>query len=121
VITEAHLQGLEEALEHGGGTHNIEHVLAAVRRGEAQLWLDDDAAIVTEVNDTPNEKELHFWLATGTLSDVLALMNKVTEWGRTRGCTVATMAGRFGWKKILANEGWEPQMIVMGRRLDGQG
>lgn len=121
MITEDHLQGLEKALEAGGGSHSIEHVLAAVRRGEAQLWLDGDAAIVTEVNDAPNHRELHFWLATGTLEDVIALSNKVTEWGRERGCTVATLSGRFGWKKALAQEGWEPTMIVMGKRLDGQG
>jgi hypothetical protein len=115
------LQGLEEALEHGGGTHELEHVLAAIRRGEAQLWVEGDSCLVTEINDTPNERELHFWLATGTLDGTVALSNKVMEWGRARGCTVATLSGRRGWAKALAAEGWALQLVVMGRRLDGQG
>lgn len=118
-LSQVHLDGLEEALDHGGGTHDLGHVLAAVRSGMAQLWADGPCVIVTEVNDTPNEKELHFWLAAGTLDEVVALSNKVMEWGREVGCTVATLCGRRGWAKALANEGWSHRMIEMGRRLDG--
>jgi len=114
-----HVDGLKKALQHGGGTHSIEHVLSAVRDGDAQLWLEKDACIVTEVNDAPNMRTLHFWLATGTLGDVIALSNKVMAWGRDCGCTVATLSGRRGWLKALAAEGWEPHSVEMVRRLDG--
>lgn len=120
MLSERHLAGLEEALQRGGGTHDLSHVLAAVQRGDAQLWLDSldgDAVIVTEVHCAPNEKELHFWLASGTLDSVIALSNKVMEWGRERGCTVATLSGRRGWIKALAPEGWEPLTVNMARRL----
>ena len=120
-LTETHLRGLEAALEIGGSTHDLEHVFAAVTQGLAQLWVEGPCVIVTEVNDTPNETELHFWLAAGTLAEVIDLSNKVIEWGREVGCTVATLSGRRGWAKALANEGWGHRMIEMGRRIDGQG
>ena len=116
-----HVRGLEEALEPGGGSHDLVHVLRAVARGEAQLWEEGDACLVTEVNDAPNMRELHFWLATGTLDDVIALSNKVMHWGREQGCSVATLTGRLGWQKALRGEGWEPRTVNMARRLDGQG
>lgn len=118
-VTEDHLRGLEEALHHGGDTHRLQDVLAAVARGDAQLWTEGPCIIVTEVNDTPVERELHFWLAAGTLDEVIALSNKVMEWGREQGCTVASLCGRRGWTRALATEGWGHQMVVMGQRLDG--
>jgi len=120
-VTGDHIVGLEKALDHGGRTHDINHVFAAVGRLEAQVWIEGPCIIVTEVNDSPRERELHFWLAAGTLDEVVALSNKVMEWGREMGCTVASLCGRRGWTKALANEGWGNQLVVMGRRLDGQG
>lgn len=111
------LEGLDTALMHGGGSHSLAHVFAAVGRGDAQLWVEADACIVTEVNDAPNHRELHFWLATGTLDDLITLSNKVMDWGRSMGCEVATLTGRRGWTKALVSEGWEPHVVTMGRRL----
>lgn len=119
-VREVHLEGIENALKHSGGTHALNHVLAAVHEGRAQMWIDGDSVIVTEVNDTPLERVLHFWLAAGALDEVLPLSNKVLEWGRALGCTVATLQGRKGWSRALLKEGWdEVYQISMGRRLDG--
>ena len=120
-LTQKHLDGLEAALAQGGDTHRLQDVLSAVYQGTAQLWIDGPCVIVTEVNDTPLERELHFWLAAGTLDEVIHLSNKVMKWGREQGCTVASLCGRRGWAKALRREGWNHQMIVMGQRLDGQG
>lgn len=120
-MTQEHLDGLEDALAQGGNTHRLQDVLAAIRSGTAQLWIEGPCVIVTEVNDTPVERELHYWLAAGTLEEVIHLSNKVMEWGREVGCTVASLVGRRGWSKLLKSEGWTHQMIVMGQRLDGKG
>lgn len=117
LLNDEHVAGLEEALLHGGGTHSIADVFASVDKGTAQLWLDGDAVIVTEINCAPNEKELHFWLAAGPLDEVIALSEKLVGWGRLSGCTVATLTGRRGWTKALKPNGWEPQSVTMARRL----
>ena len=117
MLSEEHLAGLEEALRQGGGMHDIEHVLSAVTQHRAQLWVEGPNAMVTEVIVGPKEKGLHFWIATGTLDGCIALSNKVMDWGREVGCTVASLTGRPGWARALAHEGWEHRMVEMGRRL----
>lgn len=112
-----HIDGLQKALEVGGGTHSIMDVLDQISRGDAQLWTDPDAVVVTEVHDAPQCRELRFWLATGKLDAVLAIQHRIIEWGRSVGCTKAVLTGRRGWTKALRDQGWEEIMVVMGREI----
>lgn len=108
---------LEEALAHGGGTHSLGDVAAAIDVGTAQLWESPGALLVTEVNVGPRLKELHFWLAAGELDAVLALADIVMDWGREIGCQVATLTGRKGWERVMKRRGWDSQLVTMGRML----
>ena len=112
-----HLEGIARALSYGGATHSLSDVLDQIERGDAQLWLDDSALIVTEVHDTPRLRELRFWIATGELQAVVDLSERVLDWGRAMGCKRAVLTGRKGWVKALAGEGWKQEMVVMGRAL----
>lgn len=114
------ISGVEAALAYGGQTHTAGDVVRAILAGEAQLWAnDDDALIVSEIHDHPRARVLHFWLAAGDLEPVIALSRRVLEWGRSVGCTRATLAGRKGWVRALASEGWAPELVVMGRDIGG--
>lgn len=112
-----HLDGIERALEVGGGTHAVLDMLRQVTDHEAQLWTAEDALIVTEVHDAPRLRELRFWIATGKRDAVVALSEQVLEWGRKMGCQQAVFTGRKGWVRALADEGWEQWAVVMGRKL----
>jgi hypothetical protein len=86
--------------------------------GDAQVWHEDDAVFVTEIHDTPGHRELHFWLAAGTLDeDMFSLANKVMDWGRDQGCTVATLNGRRGWERTLKRTGWTLRHIELQKVL----
>lgn len=108
-----HNAGIARALTEGGSTHTLEDVLDAVELGEAQLWLEEDACIVTEIHQAPRAQILHFWIATGKLEPVLALRHKVMAWGKERGCTKATMTGRRGWLRALAGTEWRETLALM--------
>jgi hypothetical protein len=112
-----HITGIQQALETAGGTHALEDVLACIERGEAQLWIEPDALIVSEIIDTPQLRELRFWISTGELEAVIELGERVLVWGREMGCKRAVMTGRMGWKRLAAQHGWQPEMIVIGREL----
>ena len=109
--------GIEEALEHGGGTHSLADVIEAVKTGKAQLWLEEDALLVTEVLQHPNKLVLYFWLATGEMEAVIALSRRVIEWGKKQGCTAAGMMGRKGWTRALREEGWAPTMVQYTKEI----
>ena len=113
-----HLVGFEKALQHSGGTHTLQDVADSVESGRAQFWTEGNAAIITELRETPQVKVLHFWLATGELEDVISLSEKIIDWGRHNGYKRATLAGRKGWEKVLALTGWEPELVLMGRKID---
>lgn len=114
-MTTETLAGLEKALAAGGDTHTIGDVVAAVLAGEAQLWEDEGALIVTEIQVYPRKRTLHFWLATGGMAPVIALSHRILAWGREQGIETATLAGRRGWERALAGDGWRPAMTVMER------
>ena len=109
-------EGLRKALERGGG-HTLEDVARLIRDGQAQLWAEDEAVLVTQIIDTPQRRELHFWLATGALDKVVDLSNRVLDWGRDNGCEHATLSGRRGWVKALSGEGWTEELVLMGRPI----
>jgi hypothetical protein len=111
------LPQLREALAHGGNTHTVGDVVNALLDGAAQLWVDEGALLVTEVETYPRLMALHFWLAAGELSAVIALSQRAMEWGRSIGCTRASLSGRRGWERALAAEGWAATRTVMERAL----
>lgn len=105
------------ALEHGPPTHTVEDVLEEIRLQRAQLWEGAKSIIVTEVQDYPRARILHFWLAAGDLDEVIALSHIAMDWGRANGCERATLAGRRGWERALKSEGWNHQLVLLGRPL----
>ena len=115
--TEYTLAGIETALAHGGETHTVGDVCNQILAGDAQLWEDEGALIITEIHHYPRKKICHYWLATGELDAVVRLSHKINEWAKEVGCESATLAGRKGWERVLASEGWTPMLTVMGREL----
>lgn len=111
------VKGIERALREGGSTHTVEDVLRQIEAGKAQLWVRDNALIVTEIHETPRASILHFWLATGKMEPVLELHREVMEWGRTQGCDRATLTGRRGWLRVLAGLGWRETLALMEAKL----
>lgn len=112
--------GLETALQHGGETHTLGDVVRQIMDGKAQYWESEGAAIITEIHDTPRMRLVHFWLATGELKEVISLSTEVLRWAESIGCKEASLAGRRGWQKVLASEGWKPRLVLMGRSINGE-
>ncbi len=117
-----HIAGLEKALLHSGGTHSLRDVADQITQGDAQLWAEESAVLVTQIVETPKMRILHFWLAAGEMDEVITLTEKVIKWGSKNGCERATLTGRKGWERALASTDWEPELVLMGRNItDGQG
>lgn len=100
------LPQVERALSYAD-TYDAREMAAEVMEGRAQLWQEGNALIVTQLDQKPRETILRFWVAAGEMDDVLALAEKVYDWGREIGCQRAVFVGRKGWEKPLATHGWE--------------
>ena len=121
-MTKLTLLGLEKALEHSLGTHTVGDVVAQILAGNAQLWEDEDALIVTEVQVHPRKRVLHIWLATGDMDACIALHHRILRWAQEeQGCELATLAGRRGWERVLGSEGWTPRLSLMAKEIGEDG
>ena len=113
------LPQIQKALDLGGNTHTVQDVADAVLSGHAQLWTAGDGLVVTQVQDHPQGRELVFWIAAGSLEDVLDLAPGIYEWGREIGCVMATFTGRRGWARPLVEHGWKvnQEMVIYQKDL----
>tara|TARA_R100000482_G_scaffold13473_1_gene4012 strand:- start:70 stop:429 length:360 start_codon:yes stop_codon:yes gene_type:complete len=99
---------IEAALEYTGGTHDIIDIYEGLYKGTMQLWPAKDSCLVTEIINYPKKKVLNIFLGGGDLTEILSMHDDVISWAKQQGCTALNMTGRFGWKKPLAEHGWQP-------------
>jgi len=98
---------IEAALEYSGGTHDFEDVARSLYSGAMQLWPAPKGCIITEIVVYPKKKVLHVFLGGGELQQIMEMHKDVIAWAKTQGCEALTMTGRHGWKKPLAEHGWQ--------------
>ena len=105
---------LQDALEYTDGTHTLADVREGIDVDRLQFWPGVHSAVVTEVAQYPHQRHLHFFLAAGRLPELEAMFPVIREWGRSQGCTRATLVGRAGWtRSFLRGLGWRPTAVVM--------
>ena len=92
-------------------------VLNQISEGEAQIWHEEGALIVTEVHDYPQKRVLHFWLATGEIAPLVSLHNHILTEAKLIGCEQATISGRKGWERVLGSESWSPMLRILSREI----
>ena len=109
---------LEAALVYSGGTHTVDDVMGMVEDGRLQFWPGPHSVVITEIIEYPQRRVLNFFLAGGHLAELEAMLPGIEAWGRTQGCTEASLSGRKGWvRSFLAHEGWHESLVVMTKEL----
>lgn len=77
-------------------------VVERIEQGQAQLWLGEQSAMVTEIVGDA----IHVWLGGGSLPELLEMRPLVEKAGREWGCKRATICGRLGWDRALKEHGF---------------
>lgn len=105
---------IERALSHASATHAFEDVAQMVSAGQANYWPGPASIVVTETIDHPKARLLHFFLAAGLRPELERMTPLILQWGRSQGCTRATLVGRKGWQRtFLARTGWRTTDLVL--------
>jgi len=105
------------ALEHSGGTHEWVDIVDMIAAGRLQLWPAPEGCLVTEVVTYPRKTVLNVFLAGGTMAQIFDMNASVVRWAKANGCTAATMHGRRGWTRALADLGWRETLTTMEKDL----
>ena len=92
---------LLDALEYGGGTHNLEDVAMALHKDNMLLWPTNESVLVTEVQQYPRCKHYHVFLGAGNMDELKEVMPFVIKRAKEEGCSKVTLTGRRGWEKVL--------------------
>lgn len=88
----------------------MDEVKRALLASEAQLWMGEETAVVTQVVGD----DLHVWLYGGTLSEMKRLFESARAWGLALGLTRMTVdRARKGWARAL-----KPLGFVKGQDVD---
>lgn len=96
----------------------IEWVDQQIAAGRIGLMENDAAIIGVERKVYPGGAvELHGMFAAGELNGILELIDLACEAGRKSGCTIATIASRAGWSKVLRSRGFEVRQQVISKEL----
>lgn len=109
---------IEAALEHSGGTHTFDDIVGAVYAGQMQFWPAESACAVTEIVNFPRRKVLHIFLAGGEMQEIVDMDGPAADFAKANGCTAMTIAGRRGWKKILAEKGYEESYTALIKEIN---
>lgn len=109
---------IEGALEYSGGTHTFDDVVDSIVAGRMQLWPAPRGCAVTEIVIYPRKKVLHVFLAGGDMDEIIAMIDRATEWSKGQGCSAMTVAGRHGWQRVLAKHGYKPVMTVLEKEYE---
>ena len=91
------------------GLWTVEDLLAMIARGEATIWANDNSALFLRIDTYPNgEKVIEVGPAGGDMHEIIESVPRIEAWAREQGCTQAHVcAGRIGWSKALAPQGYE--------------
>lgn len=108
---------IESALAYSGGTHEFDDVVEMVVSGKAQFWPAPRGVAITEIVAYARKRVLHCFLAAGDMDQIIDMIDSAVEWGRTQNCTALTLAGRFGWQRVLDKHGFKPVLVTMERNI----
>jgi hypothetical protein len=104
----------------------IDHLAQEIIGGRRQLWLimtDEDefiSFVVTQIQ-TNDATGLNMFTILSLAGDegqsTVPLIGKLEAWAKEQGCDESRVWGRYGWKKPLAQEGYELDVAVFRKPL----
>ena len=100
------------------GTHNVEDLLDEVYNGKKQVFTCHDSVLFTQLVDFPRMRVLEFFVAVGSMADMLDLERQATEFAVSVGATRIRAFARPGWARSRIRHGaWSPSTTVWHKDL----
>ncbi len=106
--------GINAALHHSGYSHSFDHVVQAVLNGSLHFYpLTDTSFAIMEVQEYPQKKIYHCFLAGGDLSHLTDAQDMIAANGEKLGCAELSIMGRRGFGRALKQHGWSETHVRM--------
>lgn len=104
---------------------DIGHLAGEIMSGKRQLWLildgDKFVSFVLSEIQTNNATGLKTIVVPSMAGEdgpeTVPLIAEIEKYGLEQGCDKSAVYGRHGWKRSLAQEGYELEMCIFGKPL----
>ena len=96
----------EAALEHAGGTHDWDDVLALLVADKLQLWVGRESTLMTELVEYPKLTACRIFLAGGKLDEIVEMVTALETEAAAIGCSRLEEAGGRNWGAVAKRHGW---------------
>lgn len=92
---------------------------ALVVQGRLVPVVGDESAMLIGMRYYPSGRAVgHIQAAAGDLTELRDVLGpRAEEWGRDKGCSLAMIQGREGWKRPLKEHGWEAYQLTLLKEL----
>lgn len=107
---------IQRALDHNDGAYTLNDVVNQCIANTLTYVSFDGGFYVVQVNEFPQCRKLHVFLAGGSMDAVLNNQPLLVEIAKYNRCSHITMTGRLGWAKVLPKYGWK-QAAHMERKV----
>lgn len=103
------------------GGFSANDVLGCIMRDTMQVWTTNcgKGIAITEVQATPQYRTLHIVALAGVdAQDWLAQgMDQLDTFAKSQNCQYVTLEGRYGWKKLLKDFGFNESWIKLRKEV----
>jgi hypothetical protein len=100
-----------------GGLYTVQDILANIRKGEFQSFVEGDTWAVTQVSDFPQKRVLDIVAVVGNLDEARILYHQVLAFAEDHGVKLVRADGREGWGPDAELHGWRKAGIVYYKDL----
>jgi hypothetical protein len=109
---------IEAALGKGTGTHRIEDIDAALRRGAMAALIGERSALVCQLETYPQLKELCIFAAGGDLEEIKEFAPRVLAGARALGAArITARSKRAGFARALRCFGLSEVQMLLAKEI----
>lgn len=109
---------IEASIAICGGGFSFEDVTRQVLAGALHAYFTPEYCILMELNQLPLKKVYHCVIACGNMEAILAQQPRFVEIANQLGADELTLAGRRGWERAFATQGWKLDYVVLSLKLE---
>lgn len=89
-----------------------------ITSGRATAFGNEHGCIIAALRQYPGGLiEIHGLAATGNLHGIARLIVEAERWGQSHGATVASIASRRGWARVLKSAGYEEAQVMIEKEI----
>jgi hypothetical protein len=110
---------VQEAMDYGVESYDLEGLKERVASGDCQLWESENSTIVTEgVELNGGGVGVNVVAAAGNLQEIVGLLETIEQEARASGCKLMSAIARRGWYPTVSKMGWSNVASVYVKRLN---